>query len=359
MKQSSALSDESITNDPRWAQVQARDQSADGIFWYSVATTGVYCRPSCPSRPANPKNIAFHDTTENAKSMGFRACKRCKPDVLSADSQNIELVAQACRLIERSSEELSLKELADSVSLSTSYFQRTFKSIVGLSPKEYAAGLRANKVREELEPDKSVTESMYNAGFNSTGRFYEQSNQILGMTPTNYRAGGLNEQIKFAVGQTSLGAVLVASSQKGVVAILLGDEPEDLVIDFQKRFPKAELVGADKEYEALIAQVVGMIESPSRALELPLDTRGTAFQCRVWNALRKIPAGKTATYAEVAKTIGSPKAVRAVASACAANNLAVAIPCHRVVRTDGALSGYAWGVDRKRSLIAKEAREVN
>jgi AraC family transcriptional regulator of adaptative response/methylated-DNA-[protein]-cysteine methyltransferase len=202
----------------------------------------------------------------------------------------------------------------------------------------------------------SVTEAIYDAGFNSSGRFYEKCTDILGMTPTQYRSGAANEEIRFAIGECSLGALLVASSKKGIAAILLGGDPDRLVQELQDRFPKANLIGADREYEALVARVVGFIEDPEQGLDLPLDIRGTAFQQRVWRALKDIPVGRTISYAELAGRIGSPKAVRAVAGACAANNIAVAIPCHRVVRHDGSISGYAWGVDRKRALIAKEAR---
>jgi AraC family transcriptional regulator of adaptative response/methylated-DNA-[protein]-cysteine methyltransferase len=229
-----------------------------------------------------------------------------------------------------------------------------FKATTGLTPKGYAAAHRAIKVRQGLVSAGSVTEAIYDAGFNSSGRFYEKSTNILGMTPSRYRAGGTNEQIKFAVGQTSLGAILVASSQKGVASILLGDDPDELVRNLQDRFPKAHLVGGDRDYEALVARVVGFVEAPEIGLDLPLDVRGTAFQQRVWKALQEIPVGETVSYAEVARRIGAPRAVRAVAGACAANNIAVAVPCHRVVRNDGSLSGYAWGVERKRALLDRE-----
>ena len=342
-------------NDPRWARVVARDRSADDVFWYSVATAGVYCRPSCPSRGANPKNVTFHDTLDAAKATGFRACKRCNPDGASLDAENAILVEKACRLIERSEETLSLEKLADAAGLSAGYFHRLFKATTGLTPKDYAAAHRASRVREELTKRHTVTQAIYDAGFSSSGRFYEKSTEMLGMTPTRYREGGTNEEIRFAIGQSSLGAILVASSEKGVVAILITDDPDKLARDLQDRFPKARLVGADREYEALVARVVGLVEAPALGVDLPLDIRGTAFQQRVWKALRKIPAGKTATYADIAARIGLPKAVRAVASACAANRLAVAIPCHRVVRSDGSLSGYAWGVERKRKLLQAEA----
>jgi AraC family transcriptional regulator of adaptative response/methylated-DNA-[protein]-cysteine methyltransferase len=348
----------SVTDDPRWAQVVARDKTADGHIWYSVVTTGVYCRPSCPSRTANPKNVRLHDSLESAKATGFRACKRCNPDGLSLDSENAALVAKVCRIIEESEEEPSLEALAAAVGRSPSYFHRVFKAAIGVTPKEYAAAHRAARVRDGLAGGSTVTEAIYDAGYNSSGRFYEKSTDMLGMTPSQYRAGGANEEIRFAVGQTSLGAIVIASTKKGVAAILLGDDPDELVRDLQDRFPKAHLIGADRDYEALVAQVVGFVEAPRIGLNLPLDVRGTAFQERVWKALLEIPAGVTVSYAEIARRIGSPSAVRAVAGACAANNLAVAIPCHRVVRNDGALSGYAWGVARKRALIDREATQT-
>jgi len=344
----------SVAEDPRWARIVARDKAADGHLWYSVATTGVYCRPSCPSRIANPQNVTLHDTLESARATGFRPCKRCNPEGLSLECENAALVAKACRIIEESEEEPSLEELADAVGRSSSYFHRMFKATTGLTPKNYAAADRAKKVRKGLAFGSSVTEAIYGAGFNSSGRFYEKSTGMLGMTPLQYRGGGANEEIKFAVGQTSLGAILVASSTKGVAAILLGDDPDELVRNLQDRFPRAGLFGADRDYEALIARVVGFVEEPGIGLDLPLDVRGTAFQRRVWQALQEIPVGETVSYAEIARRIGSAKSVRAVASACAANNLAVAIPCHRVVRKDGVSSGYAWGIERKHALLDRE-----
>jgi AraC family transcriptional regulator of adaptative response/methylated-DNA-[protein]-cysteine methyltransferase len=340
--------------DPRWARVLSRDKAADGELWYSVSTTGVYCRPSCPSRRANPKNVTLHDSLESARATGFRTCKRCNPEGLSLEGENAALVAKACRIIEESEEEPSLEALAQIVGRSASYFHRMFKATTGLTPKEYAAADRAKRVRAGLHSGVSVTGAIYDAGFNSSGRFYEKSTEMLGMTPSKYRNGGANEEIKFAVGQTSLGAILVASSKKGVASILLGDEPEKLVRDLQDRFPHARLIGADREYESLIARIVGFVENPRLGLDLPLDVRGTAFQRRVWRALQEVPVGELVSYSEIARRMGSPNAVRAVAGACAANNLAVAIPCHRVVRNDGALSGYAWGIERKRALIQRE-----
>lgn len=348
-----------IADDPRWARIAARDTSADGHLWYSVLTTGVYCRPSCPSRRANPENVQLHDSLESAKATGFRPCKRCNPDGASNEAVNAALVAKACRLIEESEEEPSLEFLANAAGRSPSHFHRTFKAVTGLTPKAYAAAHRARKVRRGLTPGRTVTQTFHDAGFGSSGRFYEKSTDILGMTPTKYRAGGADEVIKFAVGQTSLGAVLVASTEKGIAAILLGDDPDKLVRELQDRFPRARLIGADTNYEALISRVVALVEAPQIGLDLPLDIRGTAFQKRVWDALRALPAGARASYTEVARRIGAPGSVRAVARACAANKLAVAIPCHRVVRSDDSLSGYAWGVERKRALLEREAMQAS
>lgn len=340
-------------NDPRWPRVLARDRTADGDFYYSVATTGVYCRPSCASRPANPRNVAFHATMADAEAAGFRACKRCKPDERDANAGRI---ARACRMIEAAEEPPLLGQLAAAAKLSPHHFHRLFKAATGVTPKAYADAHRAARVRAALAGGGSVTGALYDAGFNSSGRFYESAGAMLGMTPARYRDGGRDAAIRFAVGEASLGAILVASSETGVCAILIGDNPDALVRDLQDRFPKAALIGGDTGYEALVAKVVGFVESPGLGLDLPLDVRGTAFQRRVWAALRDIPAGATASYAEIAAGIGAPGSVRAVAGACAANAIAVAIPCHRVVRSDGALSGYRWGVERKRALLDREAK---
>jgi AraC family transcriptional regulator, regulatory protein of adaptative response / methylated-DNA-[protein]-cysteine methyltransferase len=344
--------------DPRWASVVARDRSADGRFYYSVRTTGVYCRPSCAARLANPRNVRFHLTCAEAERAGFRPCKRCRPDRPSLAEQHAAKVADSCRLIEGADEAPSLADLAAAAGLSPYHFHRVFKAVTGVTPKDYAAAHRAKRVRNELERSNTVTEAIYGAGFNSNSRFYEKSDAMLGMTPRAWRAGGANAEIRFAIGECSLGSILVARSAKGVCAILLGNDPESLLRDLQDRFPRAELVGGDAGFEEVVAQVVGFVEAPGIGLDLPLDVRGTAFQRRVWQALRDIPAGSTASYAEIAERIGKPKAVRAVAAACAANALAVAIPCHRVVRTDGALSGYRWGVARKRALLETERKRA-
>ena len=344
-------------DDPRWTQVVARDRTADGRFWYSVATTGVYCRPSCPSRRANPANVTLHDSLASARATGCRPCKRCNPEGSSAAEENAALIEQVCRMIEGAEGAVPLAELAAAAELSPAYFHRLFKAQTGVTPRAYGDAHRARRVQAHLVRGAGVTEALYAAGFNSSSRFYDRAEGMLGMAPQRYRRGGVRETLHFAVAQCALGAVLVASSAKGVAAILLGDDADALVRDVQDRFPQAELVGGDAGYEAVVAKVVGLVEDPAQGLNLPLDIRGTAFQQRVWQALRAIPPGTTVSYADVAQQIGSPGAVRAVAGACAANRIAVAIPCHRVVRNDGALSGYRWGVERKHALITREQAE--
>jgi AraC family transcriptional regulator of adaptative response/methylated-DNA-[protein]-cysteine methyltransferase len=347
---------EAVGDDARWAAVLARDASFDGTFYFSVATTGVYCRPSCAARRPKRENVRFHATCADAEAAGFRPCKRCSPDAPGLRQEHAAKVAQACRLIEDSDGGTKLEDLADAVGLSPYHFHRIFKAVAGLTPKAYAMAHRHKRVRAELKGSNSVIEAIYDAGFNSSGRFYASASQVLGMTPGDFRSGGANAEIRYAVGTCSLGRILVAASRKGVAAILMGDDAAALVRDLKERFPRAELIGGDAGFERLVARVVAFVEAPGASLELPLDVRGTAFQHRVWTALRDIAPGSTASYAEIARRIGAPKAVRAVAGACAANPLAVAIPCHRAVRSDGALAGYRWGVARKRALLAREAK---
>lgn len=346
----------SVETDPRWPLVRSRDVRADGAFFYSVRTTGVYCRPSCGARPARPENVAFHGNAAAAERAGFRPCKRCKPDQPSVAQRRVALVAELCRFIEGCDEVPSLAELAEHAGLSAFHTHRIFKALIGLTPKAYATAHRAGRIRHELGAKVTVTEAIYQAGYNSSARFYEESKGLLGMTPTTYRTGGRNLEIRFAVGECSLGSILVAATRVGVCAILLGDDPDELTHDLERRFPHAELIGADEDFEKLVGTVVALVEQPRFGTNLPLDIRGTAFQERVWKALREVPAGTTVSYSAVARAIGAPESGRAVARACAANPLAVAIPCHRVVRTDGSLSGYRWGVERKRALLAREAR---
>lgn len=344
--------------DTRWQAVLSRNAAADGSFVYAVKTTGVYCRPSCPSRAPKRGNVTFYDTAADAEAAGYRACRRCKPDGRSLAEATADAVAKACRLIENAQAMPKLEELAASAGLSPFHFHRQFKAVTGLTPRAYGAAERAKRIRAELADGKSsVTSAIYGAGFGSNSRFYEKSDQVLGMTPSAFRQGGKDAEIRFAVGECSLGAILVALSGKGICAISLGNDPEVLVRELEDRFPNARLIGGDHDFEQLVARVVGFVDEPRIGLDLPLDLRGSAFQERVWQALREVPAGETVSYAEIARRIGEPTAVRAVAQACAANKIAVAIPCHRVVRKDGALSGYRWGIERKRTLLEKEAQE--
>ncbi len=346
---------DSVDRDPRWAAVVARDRQADDTFYYSVRTTGVYCRPSCAARQPNPKNVRFHRTTADAEQAGFRPCKRCRPDQTALEQRHAAKVADICRVIEAAGEPPNLAALARRAGLSVYHFHRVFKAVTGVTPRSYAAAHRIERVRNALrERRRTVTEAIYDAGFNSASRFYESSDRLIGMTPTEYRAGGAEKEIHFAVGECSLGSILVAQSVKGVCAISLGDDPEALVRDLEDRFARATLVGGDPAFERVVAQVVGFVERPAATFDLPLDVRGTAFQRRVWQALRDIPIGSTASYSDIAARIGVPNGARAVAQACAANALAVAIPCHRVVRTNGSLSGYRWGIERKRHLLTLE-----
>lgn len=346
-------------DEERWSAVVHRDARADGAFYYSVRTTGVFCRPSCAARLARRENVRFHDTPSQAAAAGFRPCRRCRPTEPALAVRRAEAIARACQLIEAAEEAPDFEAVAKAVGMSRFHFQRVFREITGLTPKAYAQAHRASRVREQLKKTATVTDAIYEAGFNSNGRFYATSDRMLGMTPTDFRRGGVNTEIRFAIGETSLGAVLVGASEKGVCAILFGDGPQALLLDLHDRFPKARLVGGDRRFEKWVAKVVGFVEAPRIGLDLPLDIRGTVFQRRVWKALQEIPIGSTLSYAEVAKKVGAPGSARAVAQACAANRLALAIPCHRVVRSDGGLSGYRWGVERKRTLLDREARPAS
>ena len=343
-----------VLDDERWEAVRRRDPAADGAFYYAVQTTGVYCRPTCAARLPRRENVSFHVSRADAERAGFRACKRCRPDQPALAERHAAAVRAACRCIEEADEMPTLDVLAQCAGLSPFHFHRVFKATTGVTPKAYADAYRAQRVRNALAADGTVTAALYGAGFNSSGRFYAASSQLLGMTPKQYRAGGSGIAIRFAIGECSLGSILVAATDKGVCAIELGDNAEQLVRGFQDRFPSAKLIGGDQKFEQQVAKVVGFVEAPARGLDLPLDIRGTAFQQRVWRALSAIPAGSTASYTEIAKRIGAPTAVRAVAHACASNVIAIAIPCHRVVRSDGSISGYRWGVERKRALLARE-----
>ncbi len=341
--------------DAMWDAVLERDRYPDPPFFYAVKTTGIYCRPDCPSRRPKRENVAFYPTPLLAERDGFRACLRCRPNQNSPQQEVASLIALACRHIETAEEEPSLDALAKLSGLSTFHFQRTFKAAMGLSPKSYAKAHRMKRFHEILGADEtSITSAIYAAGYNSSSRFYETATRALGMTPSVLRKGAKGVRILFAIGECSLGSVLVASSAKGVCALLLGDTPEAVLNDLQDRFPHADLIGNDPDYETLIAGVIQFVDDPRYGFHLPLDIQGTAFQQRVWDALRDIPLGTTASYGEIAIKIGAPKSSRAVAQACGANNIALAIPCHRVVRSDGGISGYRWGVARKSARLDLE-----
>ena len=311
----------------RWAAVVARDSAADGTFYYSVASTGVYCRPSCPSRLARRKNVGFHASCEAAERAGFRACKRCRPKEPSLSQRNAKLVERACRLIESAEPTPDLAMLAKSLALSPYHFHRIFKTLTGLTPKGYAGACRASRVRNTLPTSKTVTRALYDAGFRSHGQFYAAAVGFLGMTPSRYRAGGADTEIRFAIGECSLGSILVGATTKGVCAIFLGEDPQTVLNELQRRFAHAELLGGDADFEKLVSRVIEFVDRAHLGLDFPLDVRRTAFQQRVWQTLSETGVGETMSYADLAKRIGGPKAVRAVAKACAANAVAVAIPC--------------------------------
>ncbi|MPY86971.1 MAG: bifunctional DNA-binding transcriptional regulator/O6-methylguanine-DNA methyltransferase Ada [Luteitalea sp.] len=344
-----------VSDEDRWAAVVRRDWQADERFYYSVQTTGIYCRPSCAARRPKCEHVRFHATAEEAERAGFRPCRRCRPNGASLATQHAAAVAKACQVIETAADMPRLEALAESVGMSRFHFHRVFKALTGVTPRAYGAAHRAERVRTTLSQSETVTTAIYDAGFNSSSQFYSASSAALGMTPTRFRSGGHGATIRFAVAECSLGSILVAATDKGVCAIMFGDDPDALLRDLQDRFSNAELIGADSDFEQLVAKVVGFVEAPADGLDLPLDVRGTVFQHRVWRALREIPAGTTATYSDIAERIGAPNAVRAVGQACASNAIAVAIPCHRVVRNDGTLSGYRWGLERKRRLLEREA----
>ena len=341
----------------RWDAVLLRDRQAEGTFVYAVTTTGIYCRPGCASRLPKREHVRFFQTCSEAEQAGFRPCKRCQPNATSPYEAQVKLIAHLCKLIETSETSLSLSELAAVAGLSHYHLQRLFKAIVGVTPKAYAIAQRQQRVRDGLQHGTSVTQTIYDAGFGTSSQFYAGASEMLGMAPSQYKAGAVDVAIRFAIERSSLGWVLVAATAQGICAIDFGDTPEILTEQLQTRFPKAQLQASDPTFSGWVSQVLALIETPDRGLDLPLDIQGTAFQQRVWQALQAIPPGTTMSYTEVAKQIDHPTAVRAVAAACAANTLAVVIPCHRVVRSNGALSGYRWGIERKRVLLEREASD--
>lgn len=346
-----------VSDESRWQAVETRDTRADEQFVFAVKTTGICCRPSCSARHPLRKNVLFFENVAAAVDAGFRPCKRCQPDKPAPEQQRIDRITEACRILEASSEPIVLAELAARVAMSPFHFHRLFKKVTGLTPHAWQKALRAKRLREQLNEGEGVTRAVFEAGYQSGSNFYQQANEVLGMTAKQYRQGGARATIQFVVGSCRLGEFLVAQSERGICAILLGNDGQSLIHELETLFPNSSLDVGDESFARRVAQVVSVLEHPGQQVALPLDIQGTAFQQQVWQALRQIPAGQTASYSDIAQRIGKPQAVRAVAGACAANKLAVVIPCHRVVRNDGALSGYRWGVDRKRQLLEIEAKQ--
>jgi AraC family transcriptional regulator of adaptative response/methylated-DNA-[protein]-cysteine methyltransferase len=343
-----------IEHDPRWQSVSERDHAADGAFFFGVRTTGIYCRASCPAKRPKPENVSFFTSTHGAERAGLRPCKRCHPDRPELWKQNSDVIAEICRVIEASDAIPNLDALAKKSGFSAHHLHRLFKQATGVTPRQYALAHRAKRVRENLAKGNSVTSTIHANGYSSTSRFYEDAGKMLGMKPGQYKSGGANMKIEYAIGDSSLGKILVATTERGICAIYLDSSAKALVAELYSRFPKANIEPANKTFEKTVAKVVAFAENPKRALDLPLDLQGTAFQQRVWNALQKIPAGKTMTYGEIAKKIGAPDAVRAVGTACGANHVSLVVPCHRVIGKDGKLTGYRWGVERKKKLLERE-----
>lgn len=339
----------------RWNALINREQLAEGVFYYAVKTTGVFCRPGCASRLPKRENVEFFDTCEEAERAGYRPCKRCKPGSTAPQEHLLKLIIQACRSIEESVTPPPLDKLAKDAGLSPWHFHRLFKEIIGITPKQYGASLQGQRFRHSLKTEKSVTAAIYDAGFSSSSRAYDTARNRLAMPPSTYLNGSKGVMIRYGVARCFLGWIIVAATDHGICAIEFGNDPETLRSQVRACFPKAQFQEADPAFASVVKQVIAFIEVPGAGIDLPLDIQGTAFQARVWHALRQIPPGSTISYADLAERIGAPEAVRAVAQACAANKLAVAVPCHRVVRSDGKLSGYRWGAERKHVLLIRES----
>lgn len=350
---------EIVSDDGRWNAVIENNSNADGTFYYAVKTTGVFCRPSCTSRLPIRSNVEYFKDVAEAEAAGYRPCKKCCPTTFSKTENVEQKIIYACRIIEQSVVSVKLKDLAAEVSLSPSHFHRLFKKIVGVTPKQYSATSQSRRFTQSLRTSQSVTDAIYAAGYSSSSSAYDKNHDQLAMDPKVYRNGAVGVTIVYGLVQCFLGWVIVAATDRGVCAIEFGDDPEALANQVQKRFPQAQLTMAGSGFNSLIKQVIDFINAPEITCKIPLDIQGTAFQQRVWRLLRQIKPGKTLSYTELAERIGNPNAVRAVARACAANKLAVVIPCHRVVSKDGRASGYRWGIERKKMLLKSERETVN
>jgi AraC family transcriptional regulator of adaptative response/methylated-DNA-[protein]-cysteine methyltransferase len=345
------------SSDDRWRAVLSRDTHEDGHFVYGVKSTGVYCKPSCPSRRPRRDRVSFFDSAEAAERGGFRACRRCKPNVAGDASATQAGVTRARAHLDANVDRaVTLEELADVAQLSPSHLQRSFKRIIGVSPKQYQNAARLGRFKSRLRAGDTVSRATYEAGFGSSSRVYENADAKLGMTPAAYRRGGAGQIIRYTLADAPIGRVLVATTQRGVCAVELGSSDMEIEAALRRDFPNAELVRDDDVHTLWVRAVLDRIRKPTRAAanRIPLDAMGTAFQMKVWEALQQIPAGERRTYAEVAASLGSPSATRAVARACATNKIAVVVPCHRVVRGDGSLAGYKWGIERKKALLDSE-----
>jgi AraC family transcriptional regulator of adaptative response/methylated-DNA-[protein]-cysteine methyltransferase len=340
-----------------WQQVLERDARADGQFFYAVKSTKVYCKPSCPSRRPTRKNVTFFPTTSAAEAAGYRACLRCEPDRVmpKADPQAGAIAAVTEYLAQHPGEKTRLKDLAKATGVGKFTILRGFKRVLGVSPGEYGRAQRIEAFKARVrEPRVRVTDAIYDAGFGSSSRLYEGSDEALGMTPTALKRGGAGMRIRYTVAESPLGTMVVAATDRGICSIAFGDSRDELIAELQAKFPRAELKQMDRELEYAVTAIVAGMKEHAAAISLPMDVRATAFQQRVWRELQAIPRGETRTYSEVAEAIGSPRSVRAVAGTCAANPVAVVVPCHRVVGKDGSLTGYRWGVERKRWLLDAE-----
>ncbi|WP_213133805.1 bifunctional DNA-binding transcriptional regulator/O6-methylguanine-DNA methyltransferase Ada [Citrobacter sp. FP75] len=342
-----------VTDDDRWQSVLQRDADADGQFVFAVQTTGIFCRPSCRAKHALRKNVRFFADARQALAAGFRPCKRCQPDKDSAQQHRLDKIAHACQLLEQESP-LTLDELAQQVAMSPFHLHRLFKATTGMTPKAWQQSWRARRLRDALAKGESVTQAFLNAGFPDSSSYYRKADEALGMTAKQFRKGGDKLAVRYTLADCVLGRCLVAESERGICAILLGDDDATLISELHELFPAAQDMPADTVFQQHVREVIAVINTRNTPLSLPLDIRGTAFQQQVWQALRDIPCGETVSYQQLANAVGKPKAVRAVASACGANKLAIVIPCHRVIRGDGALSGYRWGVARKAQLLHRE-----
>jgi len=343
----------------RWQAVIQRNPESDNEFVYGVVTTGIYCRPVCPSRMPNRENVQFFETPQMAEDAGFRPCKRCTPQNMTAPNTALDAVTEACKIMDESETAYTLNQLADVVGLSPYHFHRLFKRTVGITPKQYAMEKRKERMRTNLQKESTVTEAIYNSGYDSGSRFYEKAETTLGMKPSEFQKGGEGQSIRYGIVQSYLGWVLVAVTERGVCQIDFDDSSEILKMRLGNNFPKASLLDEDSTITKIIEQTLTFLEVPVQKFDIPLDIQGTAFQRRVWKALQDIQPGTTASYGDIAKNIGNPKAARAVAQACASNNIAIAIPCHRVVRSNGDLGGYRWGIERKQKILKRESQNLN